>query len=110
MNRDFIFRAANQINGLNYLGYVINVGSPKELIKAVSELGFNANVMEYKKVPLSSKAIAVCLPFRGTAYNYDNSFIMAKDIDSGLFKEEDELDGKASSALGSLGLKPKPAL
>ncbi len=61
MNRDFIFRAANQINGLNYLGYVINVGSPKELIKAVSELGFNANVMEYKKVPLSSKAIAVCL-------------------------------------------------
>ena len=26
------------------------------------------------------------------------------------FKEEDENDGKASSALGSLGLKPKPAI
>jgi cell division protease FtsH len=26
------------------------------------------------------------------------------------FKEEDENDGKRSSALGSLGLKPKPAL
>ena len=26
------------------------------------------------------------------------------------FKEEDENDGKSSSALGSLGLKPKPAL
>ena len=26
------------------------------------------------------------------------------------FKEEDEDDGKASSALGSLGLKPKPAI
>ena len=26
------------------------------------------------------------------------------------FKEEDEDDGKTSSALGSLGLKPKPAI
>ena len=26
------------------------------------------------------------------------------------FKEEDENDGKTSSALGSLGLKPKPAI
>ena len=26
------------------------------------------------------------------------------------FKEEDEVDGKPSSALGSLGLKPKPAI
>jgi len=26
------------------------------------------------------------------------------------FKDEDEDDGKASSALGSLGLKPKPAV
>lgn len=91
MNRNFIFRATNQGDNLNYLGYVINVGSPAELVKAVSELGFNANVMEYKKVPLSSKAIAVCLPFRGTAYTNDHSFIMAKDINSGLFKEEDEI-------------------
>ncbi|MDP6916882.1 MAG: hypothetical protein QF895_02880 [SAR86 cluster bacterium] len=92
MNRDFIFRAANRENGLNYLGYVINVGSPKELIKAVSELGFNANVMEYKKVPLSSKAIAVCLPFRGTAYTNDKNFTLAKDIDSSTFGDEDELE------------------
>ena len=91
MNRNIIFRATNQGDNLNYLGYVINVGSPAELVKAVSELGFNANVMEYKKVPLSSKAIAVCLPFRGTAYTNDHSFIMAKDINSGLFKEEDEI-------------------
>ena len=26
------------------------------------------------------------------------------------FKDEDEDDGKSSSALGSLGLKPKPAI
>jgi len=90
MNRNFIFRAANRRDNIN-MGYVINVGSPAELVKAVSELGFNANVMEYKKVPLSSKAIAVCLPFKDTADTNDHSFIMAKDINSGLFKEEDEI-------------------
>tara|TARA_B100000029_G_scaffold493074_1_gene555161 strand:+ start:1193 stop:1513 length:321 start_codon:yes stop_codon:yes gene_type:complete len=92
MNRNFIFRAANRGDKLNYLGYVMNVGSPKELMKAVSELGFNANVMEYKKVPLSSKAIAVCLPFRGTAYTNDKNFTLAKDINSSTFCDQDELE------------------
>ena len=37
--------------------------------------------------------------------------LILKDIKpSRSFKEEDEDDGKASSALGSLGLKPKPAV
>tara|TARA_B100001105_G_C22046499_1_gene296353 strand:- start:210 stop:494 length:285 start_codon:yes stop_codon:yes gene_type:complete len=91
MNRNFIFRAAKRGNNLNYLGYVLNVSSPTELAKAVSELGFNANVMEFKRVPLSSKAIAVCMPFRGTAYTNDNNFILAKDITCEFFEEEGEL-------------------
>ncbi len=37
--------------------------------------------------------------------------LILKDIKpSKSFKEEDDNDGKASSALGSLGLKPKPAI
>ena len=91
MNRDFIFRATKMGNSLNYLGYVLNVGSPAELTKAVSELGFNANVMEYKRIPLSSKAIAICMPFRDTTYTKDNNFILAKDITSEFFTVEGEL-------------------
>tara|TARA_B100000586_G_C19862025_1_gene323271 strand:+ start:78 stop:353 length:276 start_codon:yes stop_codon:yes gene_type:complete len=91
MNRNFIFRAAKEGNKLNYLGYVLNVGSPAELTKAVSELGFNANVMEYKRIPLSSKAIAICMPFRDTTYTKDNNFILAKDITSEFFTVEGEL-------------------
>ena len=91
MNRNFIFRAAKGGNNLNYLGYVLNVGSPAELTKAVSELGFNANVMEYKRIPLSSKAIAICMPFRDTTYTKDNNFILAKDITSEFFTVEGEL-------------------
>ncbi len=91
MNRDFIFRATKMGNSLNYLGYVLNVGSPAELTKAVSELGFNANVMEYKRIPLSSKAIAICMPFRDTTYTKNNNFILAKDITSEFFTVEGEL-------------------
>ena len=36
--------------------------------------------------------------------------ILNKPLSSRSFKEDDEGDGKASSALGSLGLKPKPAI
>ena len=37
--------------------------------------------------------------------------LILKDIKpSRSFKDEDEENGKSSSALGSLGLKPKPAL
>ena len=97
MNRNFIFRAAKGGNNLNYLGYVLNVSSPTELAKAVSELGFNANVMEFKRVPLSSKAIAVCMPFKSTAYTKDNNFILAKDITCELFEEEDELQADLES-------------
>ena len=97
MNRNFIFRATKQGNSLNYLGYVLNVGTPAELVKAVSKLGFKANLMEYKRVPLSSKAVAVCMPFRGTAYSKDNNFILAKDITCKLFEDEDEIQDDLES-------------
>tara|TARA_B100000929_G_C15391507_1_gene381366 strand:- start:372 stop:641 length:270 start_codon:yes stop_codon:yes gene_type:complete len=88
MNRNFIFRAAKGRDKLNYLGYVLNVGSPTELNKAVSELGFNVNMMEFKSVPQSSKAIAVCMPFKSTAHSKDNNFILLKDITCEFFEEE----------------------
>ncbi len=97
MNRNFIFRAAKGRDKLNYLGYVLNVGSPTELNKAVSELGFNVNMMEFKRVPLSSKAIAVCMPFRGTAHTKDNNFILAKDVTCKLFEDEDEIQADLES-------------
>jgi len=97
MNRNFIFRATKKGNSLNYLGYVLNVGTPAELTKAVSELGFKANMMEFRIVPLSSKAIAVCMPFRGTAHTKDNNFVLAKDISCKLFEDEDEIQADLES-------------
>jgi len=97
MNRNFIFRATKKRNSLNYLGYVLNVGTPAELTKAVSELGFKTDMMEYKIVPISSKAIAVCMPFRGTAHTKDNNFFLAKDITCKLFEDEDEIQADLES-------------
>ena len=63
MNRDFIFRS-NKKDSLDYLGYVLNVNSIKELFHAISELGFNPETLEYRALEINSKAIAICLPFR----------------------------------------------
>ena len=102
MNRDFIFRATKMGNSLNYLGYVLNVGTPAELVKAVSKLGFKANLMEYKRVPLSSGAIAICMPFRGTAKAKDIAFIPAKDVTCKLFEDEDEIQADLESIFHEL--------
>ena len=102
MNRNFIFRATKKENSLNYLGYVLNVGTPAELAKAVSQLGFKANLMEYKRVPLSSRAIAICMPFRGTANVKDIAFIPAKDVSCKLFDDEDEIQADLESIFHEL--------
>jgi hypothetical protein len=102
MNRNFIFRATKKENSLNYLGYVLNVGTPAELAKAVSKLGFKANLMEYKRVPLSSRAIAICMPFRGTAKAKDIAFIPAKDVTCKLFEDEDEIQADLESIFHEL--------
>jgi len=47
MNRDFIFRSIKK-DSLDYLGYVLNVSSKKELFHAISELGFNPEALEYR--------------------------------------------------------------
>ena len=97
MNRNFIFRATKKGNSLNYLGYILNVGTPAELTKAVSELWFKANMMEYMIGHLSSKAIAVGMPFRGTAHTKDNNFVLAKDVSCKLFEDEDEIQADLES-------------
>ena len=68
MSRDFIFRSIKR-NSLDYLGYVLNVSSKKELFQAMLELGFNPEAFEYHALETNSKAIAICLPFRGSKDN-----------------------------------------
>ena len=91
MNRDFIFRTTGEKNNSNCLGYVLNVGSIEELLKVIKELGFKTETLEYKRIPLSSKAVAVCLPFRTTSCSKDDHFISANLLTNGLFEEEDEI-------------------
>jgi hypothetical protein len=91
MNRDFIFRTTGGKDNSNCLGYVLNVGSTDELLKVIKELDFKTEDLEYKRIPLSSKAVAVCLPFRTTSCSKDDHFISANLLTNGLFEEEDEI-------------------
>ena len=102
MNRNFIFRATSGKNNSNYLGYVLNVGSIEELLKVITELGFKAEAMEYKRIPLSSKAVAVCSPFRDTGNGKDGSFISVSSLTNDLFKEEDEIQRDLEKAFHRL--------
>ena len=81
MSRDFIFRSTNRKNSLDYLGYVLNVTSKDELYEAVLELGFNPRAMEYHAVDINSKAVAICMPFRGTPEQMKSTFFSINEIE-----------------------------
>jgi|TARA_B100000959_G_scaffold71065_1_gene75335 hypothetical protein len=103
MTRDFIFRSIKRTNKLDYLGYVLNVGSEEELFEAVSELGFSPDAMEYHAVNIGSKAIAICMPFRASAKQMEQPFYFIGDVDNKFFSNEtdkryqDDLKGDTDS-------------
>ena len=51
-----------------------------------------------------------CLSKRDQVLVIKNDLILKNIKPTRSFKDEDEDEGKSSSALGSLGLKPKPAV
>ena len=101
MNRDFIFRSIKK-DSLDYLGYVLNVSSKKELFIAISELGFNPEALEYRALEINSKAIAICLPFRGNKELEKLEFCSLNKVEETyLSPERDEVNLKGNSDSGT---------
>jgi len=101
MSRDFIFRSIKR-NSLDYLGYVLNVSSKKKLFQAMLELGFNPEAFEYHALETNSKAIAICLPFRGSKELEKKEFYSLNKVEETyLSLEKGEVNLKGNSDSGT---------
>ena len=80
-------------------------------VKQIVETGYErAKKVLTEKIDDLHKLAKALLIYETLSGDEIRDLILKNIKPSKSFKEEDENDGKASSALGSLGLKPKPAI
>ena len=80
-------------------------------VKKIVETGYErAKKVLTEKIDDLHKLAKALLIYETLSGDEIRDLILKNIKPSKSFKEEDENDGKASSALGSLGLKPKPAI